>query len=182
MISPAFSRFLLLIALLAPVSLLAEESVDSLAVEADSLVQDIEESLTDFNLKLRHPVDERDRRISGDGRTLLSGSTTRLQIRVVGADLEAAREVEVHFHLLSPESRVLGTGITDDRGIASLELAADAGEGDYTVMALLPGQEDPEARLILNLPVKRPSWVPHADAGCWIRPGRCIPRTRRTAP
>ncbi|MBC8366062.1 Na/Pi cotransporter family protein [bacterium] len=159
MISPAFPRFLLLIALMAPVSLFALENVDSLSVGADSLVQNLEESTADSGLKLSHPVDDRNRRISGDGRTMFSGGSTELRVRVIGKDREASKGKEVHFHLLSPESRVLGISSSDDRGIASFELVADAGEGDYAIMALLPGQKDPEARLILNLPVKRPSWV-----------------------
>ncbi len=159
MISPAFSRFLLLVALMVPMSLFALESADSLSVEADSLTQELEEEAVETSLKLLHPVDERNRRISGDGRTLLSGSSTKLQVRVIGTEPEAAQGVDVHFHILSPESRVLGIATTDDRGLASIELTADAGEGDYAVMALLPGQEDPEARLILSLPVKRPSWA-----------------------
>ncbi len=157
--SHAFPRFLFFIALMWSQSLFAEESVENALATTDSLVVEFVASAEEPSMLLRHPVDERNRRISGDGRTLLVGSSTKLLAEVFDKGGDSAEGVEVVFHIVSPNNRLLGTTISDDRGIASIELIADDGEGDYTVMALLTGQKDPDSRLIYKLPVKRHSWV-----------------------
>ncbi len=158
MIPPAIPKLLLLLLFLAAPCLAADEIADSLAALPDSLPHVTAEEPVEQILRLRHPVDARSRRISGDGRTLLTGSSTDLVARVIDSDGKPVEGVELRFHLISPEDRLLGSARSDALGLAYFRLEA-AGEGDYTVMASLPGGEDPESRIIFNLPVKRPSWI-----------------------
>ncbi len=159
MIPPAFPKFLLLLILLAGPCLAADDIPDSLAASPDSLPRIVVAAPAEDTLRLRHPVDARSRRISGDGRTLLSGGSTELIARVIGPERQPVKDVEVRFHLLSPEDSLLGSARSDAMGLASFRLEAGSGEGDYAVMASLPGSEEPEARIIFHLPVKRPSWI-----------------------
>ena len=108
---------------------------------------------------IRHPEDAEGRRISGDGRTVFLNRSVLLFAQVVGSRGEPVPDLTVYFHAVAPMEKNLGSALTDQRGMARVEFTAGNQEGTQTVLAMIPGEESGENRIVYHLQARKRSWV-----------------------
>ncbi len=114
-------------------------------------------SVEDFSL--RHPIDGAGRVASGDGMTVLTNQNLTLTAQVVPAGNQRPTGLEVRFIQVSPTEKILGTAVAGSDGIAELVYHAGKKNKPATILAHIVGSDSDAARIIYQLPVRKPTWV-----------------------
>jgi len=110
-------------------------------------------------ISLAHSLDEAGRISSGHGETVLTHQELKLSAQIVSSDGGNLSGVEVRFVQVAPGEKLLGTVFTNSDGLAELIYVAGKKNKPVTIVANIAGSDEDSARIVFQLPVRKPSWV-----------------------